>query len=369
MKKLELYGVVGQSPNTMTEFKKSLDEMASSEKITLMIDSEGGSVVEGFGIGNCIKACSTPVHGEIVSYVASISTHVANCCASVKMPKNGLYIIHNPFTNVQGDAEQLRETAEKLDKMKDMLVNSYVEKSKGKLNAKQVSEMMDEETWMTGEEAFDCGLVDTLTEEHVWDVVDMSLFKNFKKNLINKIDKLGEKKMSEEVKTDVVAEVVAEVPAVVEAKVEEVVAEIPVVPETPVVTETPVVSENIEKIEDKIEINEVQNLKDQISLYESKIVMKDKEIENCMEKINALMVEKSEWIKKASEINEDAEKAKRIANKLSGGMLVQDSGNEPKTWLEAMNKIQLENPTLKADKVFVLACKQYKHLQDKRIGK
>lgn len=78
------------------------------------------------------------------------------------MPENTLYMVHNPLVMSYGNAEEMRETADLLDKVRDTIVAAY--RNKTNLEDSKIIELMDAETWMTAQEAREFGFVDEVLE-------------------------------------------------------------------------------------------------------------------------------------------------------------------------------------------------------------
>jgi hypothetical protein len=75
---------------------------------------------------------------------------------------NALVMIHNPWGMTMGDADELRKEADILDKLKATLVNAYVRKTG--MEAEQVAQMMDDETWLDATEAVALGFADAIED-------------------------------------------------------------------------------------------------------------------------------------------------------------------------------------------------------------
>ena len=78
------------------------------------------------------------------------------------MPANATMMIHNAWTYASGGAEDLRKTADELDRINDQIADIYAART-GKDKA-DISDLMTAETWMSGTEALDMGFVDELIE-------------------------------------------------------------------------------------------------------------------------------------------------------------------------------------------------------------
>jgi ATP-dependent Clp protease protease subunit len=66
-------------------------------------------------------------------------------------------MMHNPWTGMFGDAEDLRKEADTLDKIKEQLVGIYEDNSN--LDAEAINELMDAETWLNPAEAKAFGFI------------------------------------------------------------------------------------------------------------------------------------------------------------------------------------------------------------------
>lgn len=170
----------GVSAKQLTEQIKGLKE---TDVIKLHIFSPGGDVLEGNEIYNALKAHKGGVDVTLGALCASIATVIAMAGRSISMAKNGLFMIHDPWTFAMGDSEDLRRMADVMDKMKGNIVAVY--KGKSNLNDKELADLMCEETWLTAEEAKAKGFVneilpdDPAIKEDIKDRFDLGQFKNF----------------------------------------------------------------------------------------------------------------------------------------------------------------------------------------------
>ena len=139
------------------------------------------------------------------------------------MPKNALFMIHNPLTIAMGDSEEMRKQADVLEKYKNSIMETYLQKVN--IDKEKLSELMDNESWLSAEEALKYGFIDKITENADIQVVEnkvisnnmvfnMAEFKNFNvdKNIKNN-GKGSEKMTREEIKNqypDIYAEIINE---------------------------------------------------------------------------------------------------------------------------------------------------------------
>ena len=80
------------------------------------------------------------------------------------MPESGLIMIHNAWTSVEGDQNQLRKAAADLEMITKPSVNIYCNKTG--LSEEEVKAMMDVETWMDYKLAFEKGFATSIQKEN-----------------------------------------------------------------------------------------------------------------------------------------------------------------------------------------------------------
>lgn len=158
-----IYDEIGYWGVTAKEFARDLKEIKATDSITLRINSPGGSVTDGIAIYNLLKNHQAQVNVHIDGLAASMASIIAMAGDTITMPENALMMIHNPWGHAMGDSEEMRKTADVLDKMKKALLSAYANKS-GRSD-EELDELMTAETWMTGAEAVEMGFADQVTDE------------------------------------------------------------------------------------------------------------------------------------------------------------------------------------------------------------
>ena len=172
-------------------FIEELGEIGSAKDLHVRINSPGGDVFEGTAIYNALRAHAGDVRVSIDGVAASMASMVAMAGEAITMPANALMMIHNPWTFAIGDEIEMLRVADVLGKSKAGIVSAYAMRT-GKTRD-DISDMMDAETWMTGEEALEAGFATEATAEEKMAACafDLSGFKRVPDVLssnINKID-------------------------------------------------------------------------------------------------------------------------------------------------------------------------------------
>ena len=192
--KLILYGSIGSDEYwddiSDKAFKQDIENLGDVENIILHINSPGGSVFSAVAIANTLKNHKAKITANIDGLAASAATIITSACDTVRMPKNALFMVHNPITFAYGNNQDMQKTLEMLNKVKNSIIETYL--NKAKTDKETLSELMDNETWMSAEEAKEYGFVDEILDESVEKEVienkliinnmafDISRFKNFK---------------------------------------------------------------------------------------------------------------------------------------------------------------------------------------------
>lgn len=135
-----------------------LDQLQDVEEINVDLDSNGGSVLDGITIHNLLKSHKAKVNINIIGKAISMGSGVAMSGDHVTMMDIGAFMLHNPWNGIAGDAKDMRRNANTLDALKSTLVTAYVNKSG--LSRTVISNMMDEETWLTPQQALAKGFID-----------------------------------------------------------------------------------------------------------------------------------------------------------------------------------------------------------------
>ncbi len=151
---------------TATSFKKDLDDLGDVNTINLHINSPGGSVFEGVAIGNMLKQHNAEVNVYVDALAASIASVIAMSGDTIFMPKNSMLMIHNPSSIVWGNANDMRKAADDLDKIGLSMQSTYLNRAGNKLDQETLQELMDNETWLSADEALLYGLCDEVEDDN-----------------------------------------------------------------------------------------------------------------------------------------------------------------------------------------------------------
>lgn len=150
---------------TAADFAKAM-KGTKAKKINIRINSPGGDVFEARAIVAAIKEArrgGKNVTAYVDGLAASAASYVALAADRVVMERGAFLMIHNAWGFAIGNAEEMRDTAELLDKVDASIVEDY--RAKTGEDEEQIRKWMAEETWFNAEEAMRYGFVDSITGE------------------------------------------------------------------------------------------------------------------------------------------------------------------------------------------------------------
>lgn len=124
------------------------------------INSPGGDVFEARAMAAALAAYPGQVVCHIDGICASAATYLALAGSEVRMTDGGLFMVHNSWTLAYGNKNELRDTANLLDKIDGTISADYMRKTGA--SAEQVATWMDSTTWFTAQEALDAGFIDAI---------------------------------------------------------------------------------------------------------------------------------------------------------------------------------------------------------------
>lgn len=173
---ISIYEEIGLWGVTAKQFITDL-KAVGDRKLKLRINSPGGDVFQGLAIYNRLREHKAGVEVVIDGIAASMASVIAMAGTTVSIAENALIMIHNPSTIAAGDAADMRDAAELLDKVRDSIVTAYERKTQ--LGTAKLVAMLDAETWLSAAEAKTLGFVDTVTDPlKVAANFDMRRFRN-----------------------------------------------------------------------------------------------------------------------------------------------------------------------------------------------
>jgi len=187
---ITIYEEIGYWGVSAKSFMTDMKAIKDAKIINLYLNSPGGSVMDGTAIYNILKNHDARVVVHIDGAAFSMGSLIAMAGDHINMAANGLMMVHNPQGGGFGESDDLRKTADVIDKMKDNMAATYAARTG--IDLETIDGLMNDETWMNAEEALDFGFIDEITGEvDVAASFDLNKFDNVPSHILAQY--LGEK--------------------------------------------------------------------------------------------------------------------------------------------------------------------------------
>lgn len=142
------------------EFLQDLDKLAGKDRITVHINSVGGSLYVGAAIYNRLKGLAAHVTTVNDGLAASAGSLIFEAGDTRQVNAGSNLMIHGAAGFLYGyyQAKDLRSEVKRLDAHDRIGINIYAERT-GRTK-EEIKALVDRETWMTGQDAVDAGFAD-----------------------------------------------------------------------------------------------------------------------------------------------------------------------------------------------------------------
>jgi ATP-dependent Clp protease protease subunit len=157
-----LNGVV-RSKNTgaIIDMLKAFNE-ESSDNIYLIINSPGGSVIDGYELVNTIKSLKAKVYCAIESEAFSMAAIISQYCYKTYIHKYAAMMFHEASYSVEGKTSEINTMVAFTNKYLEALDMDLA--SQMKISYKDYKRIIMNEWWVTAIDAAKAGLVDGVLE-------------------------------------------------------------------------------------------------------------------------------------------------------------------------------------------------------------
>ncbi len=153
-----------KSETSSQYFKDQLSQIPADATINLYINSNGGEVKEGVGIYNQLKRHGATVNGIVDGNAYSVAFLILMACDHRVMNLGTSALVHNMWTIVAGNANDLRKEADALDKLMESNRQIFLEAAGGHITEEKLIELMDAESFLTPDECLEYGFIDEINK-------------------------------------------------------------------------------------------------------------------------------------------------------------------------------------------------------------
>ena len=165
---LLIYGDIGDSwwdeeSNDAKTVVRELDKI-DARNIDVRINSYGGVVADGLAIYNALRRHDAVVTTHIEGVAFSVASLIAMAGDEVVMADNALMMIHAPWGVSVGNAVDMRDMADTLDRFASAMASGYQRGEKPTADEVQRWLSDGKDHYFSASEAIDAGLADTASE-------------------------------------------------------------------------------------------------------------------------------------------------------------------------------------------------------------
>ena len=164
--RIDIYGAIGKSwyDDEATSAKDLMDAICDADKkpIEIHVNSEGGSVFDGFAMYTLLRDSASYITVYIDGLAASAASYLIMAANRIVMSDLAWIMIHNASSFAWGDKKAMRKEAEVLDNIDKTIATAYAGRSANYDEADFMA-LMNEETWLSATEAKEYGLIDEIS--------------------------------------------------------------------------------------------------------------------------------------------------------------------------------------------------------------
>ena len=219
---LYIYGDITSQPYFEGEISAStiIEELNNidSDELNVYISSYGGECKEGLAIYSALKRHKAKVTTYCDGFACSIASVIFMAGDERIMDKGSLLMIHNAWSSMQGNAEELRKQADTLDIITQSSINAYMEHLN--ISEKELKKLLDEETWLDCYKSLEMGfatkIVESKPHSYSYQSAKDTILKMIKGNEVLQMQEPNQVIEVDEVKEEVVVEDPAQVEEVLE---------------------------------------------------------------------------------------------------------------------------------------------------------
>lgn len=156
-----LYDWFGWDSTCPNDVINVLNEVKGTEDIVIKIASGGGSVFAAHDIYTELATYNGNIEAHVTSMAGSAASEILMAVKSKISPVASV-MIHNCSTFASGDYREMDTASNKLKTINQSIRNAY--KAKTGLSDEELSQYMDDTTWLGAEQAVELGFCDEIME-------------------------------------------------------------------------------------------------------------------------------------------------------------------------------------------------------------
>lgn len=195
---LTIYGEIGESwwwdSTSASDVDNALKD-AGTNDLVIHLNSPGGSAFDGIAIYNRLKNHEGKVTIHVDGWACSAASVIAMAADELIMGAGSMLMIHEASNIVWGNKNDMRKTADLLEKVEDGIIDIYM--TKANVSREEIRNMVDAETWFSANEAVEIGFA-TSTATTVEEDGEITQLKAQLQAMQNELDQLKNQNTKQE---------------------------------------------------------------------------------------------------------------------------------------------------------------------------
>ena len=150
--------------------QNQIQDLNSEDELIIVINSGGGSVLEGYALYNTLLRCPAKKTAYISGLCASMATLVSLAADKIIASPFSIYMTHLSSTFDWGNEKQLSSSVDLLRKIDAIAIQAYGKKTQ-KPESFIIERLMNGfDSWLSPNEALEIGLIDEIVEADKMDI-------------------------------------------------------------------------------------------------------------------------------------------------------------------------------------------------------
>lgn len=140
------------------------------DELNVFVNSPGGDVYDGIAMVNALTRHPAYVTVTVDGLAASAASLLLTAADNAVMGANSELMIHDAWSRARGNAQDMRDAADQLDRVSDNIASMYAQHAGG--TAADWRDIMRQETWYTAAEAVEAGLAHAVVDPPAADTTE-----------------------------------------------------------------------------------------------------------------------------------------------------------------------------------------------------
>lgn len=128
----------------------------SSEEITIMINSPGGYIYQGFGIIDMMNKVSSPIKTVAIGVCASMAAAILTQGDVRQATPNATIMLHQPSSGIWGKFSDMEVDFNEMKRVKDVLYKMITDRTD------VTPDMLEKDLWLPAEKALELKVIDLI---------------------------------------------------------------------------------------------------------------------------------------------------------------------------------------------------------------